>query len=137
MIGAGGAVVMGTCRNPLCVRCCRVAVGLIGPLTGFEEDPDAPPVFPKCWLCDWAPAPGKDWAEVPNPSGAYATENCAHISGLRECTCCSTVWFRCGNDYDWDIDGCAHENCPECAAWLASIEGIAEMARQRAEREVA
>jgi hypothetical protein len=46
VIGDGGAIVMGACRSPLCLRCCKQACGLVGPLTGYEADPDAPVAVP-------------------------------------------------------------------------------------------
>lgn len=47
---------------------------------------------------------------------------CEHLSAMRYCRSCSEWWHRDGMEPDWDIDGCAHEDCPSCKAFAAEDE---------------
>lgn len=82
-----------------------------------------------CRCCGFVAKSGQDWGYLDGPSGPGF---CDHVSAMRYCPCCSERWWRPGLEADWDVDGCAHEDCPDCVAWLASPDGIEEMARQRA-----
>jgi len=67
---------------------------------------------PKCCHCEFTPvALGADWGYLNGPNWS---DYCCHVSAMRYCASCSQNWWRVGLEGDWDVDGCGHEDCPEC-----------------------
>lgn len=108
--------------SQVCEACARRLRGLI---EGYTTPAD---LEETCAHCGFAEK-GAGWGYLTGPrwSGPY----CEHFSAQRHCSSCTEDWWRPGLVYDWDIDGCAHEDCPDCVAWAASPEGVAELARRR------
>jgi len=68
----------------------------------------------KCPHCDYEPrTPDADWGYLNGPKWS---DYCQHVHAMRECGSCSERWWKVGLTDEWDIDGCAREVCPECAA---------------------
>lgn len=87
-----------TYESQVCEACARR-------LTGLIEMP-AP-----CRWCGYVQRVGELWGHLEGP---WCATYCDHIHAQRRCVSCTSDWWAPWLQPDWDVDGCAKRDCPEC-----------------------
>ena len=86
--------------------------------------------------CGYVQQPDADWGYLDGPWDWYdcGGGRCDHVDNMRRCDCCSANWHRVGMVGDWDVDGAAKLDCPDCvAAGCALPAEVSDLAEVGAE----